>query len=129
MSIGFIVDKRVNILLSSWVGEITDTSMIQSFKHMIETDPDWKPDLHHIADLTEADVSNVTPQALYDLHLLMKVNTIRGSGRVAIIAEQESDYRVSELYRSFFDIEDRDIEIFDDIKKAINWFKHGFRKE
>jgi len=129
MSIGFIIEKKIGMLLTSWVGIINDKVMLESFKKFIENEPDWNPKLHHIADLTEADVSNLTLKGIYKLSRLMKDNTIRGSRRVAVIAEQDSDFRASELYRSFFKQEDRDIEIFENIEDAIDWFKKGYRED
>lgn len=126
MSISFIVNN--DFLMSSWYGHITDEIMIENFKTLISDDPDWVPGLNHIADMSEADLSDITGKGIKDLASLMRKNTINKThhaNQVAMIVKDEHNFRISEIYRSFFDIADRDIEIFKNVDSAIEWFKTG----
>ena len=106
MSIGFVIDKKIGILLSSWIGTISNTSLIGSFKQLIKYDPDWNPELHHIADLSEADLSEINDNTIVELADLMKNNTAKDetgeARRVALIIKQFDDIRFAKIYRSFF---------------------------
>ena len=124
MSIAFMIDTNLDIILSSWIGKISDEVLITTFNHMLKTNKDFHPGLHHIADICEADTTEISKSALKELSEIMKRHTYRGNRYVAIIAEQESDFKMSEIYRSFFKQEDRDIEIFTNFEDALEWIKH-----
>jgi hypothetical protein len=99
MPIIFSVHPNDGYSIARFVGVITDTEMLDHFKRFFASD-DWIPGLNELADIRQADVSQVTSDGVRNL-----ANLIEGifqqhdiSPKVAVYAPHDLPYGWSRMY-------------------------------
>lgn len=131
MPIDFTIQKNYGFMLSTWTGSIDDVEFTGSFLEMIKENKEWLPGLHHIADLTAADLSKVTGKGIRDLAALMNQYTVRDmkgrTNKVAVLLKDPTTDYILTIYKAFFNKSERDIQAFTNITDALEWINRDPR--
>jgi hypothetical protein len=119
------LDKKNMILITTWVGEVTDGMLIE-FYEKIRADPSFGHEFREIADLRLADLSGVTAeglQRLNELHtyLIKNVKEVTPT-KAAIIASEALSYGLSRMYSGKSD-EVIETNVFRSSLEALAWLE------
>lgn len=124
MSIIHTIDSEIGVVLSTWVGEVSDSDLISSYKELVEGEL-WKPGYDSILDLRGARLNLVTDNGLYNLYVLVRSHT---EGKCedyhsVLIASNDLVRELATKYESFSDDELHKLTVFEDIKEAYKWLR------
>jgi len=123
------IDKESKLIITTWVGEATDSELIESFKKYqeeIQNHPD-NIDYNEVLDLTGVTISRLTTEGIIHISQLASMTDRSDSSRkLAIIVKSNFVYglaRMYEIYRSFSNKSTKEIRIFKDGDEAYEWIK------
>ncbi len=124
MSIIHAIDSEMGVTLSTWVGEISDSDLLSSYKQLFEGEL-WQPGYDGILDLRNAKLDLVTDEGLYNLHLLVRSHTEGKCDEFnsIIIASDDLVKELAAKFKSFSDDELHKLIIFADTKEAYKWLR------
>ncbi|THB69938.1 MAG: hypothetical protein D6B28_10540 [Gammaproteobacteria bacterium] len=124
MPILHTIDSEKGIVLSTWVGEITDADLVESYQKHFE-DEQWEPGFSSIVDLRTAVLNSVTDDGLFALFKLVRSYTEGECDGFAsvIIASDDLARELTEKFDSFSSDQFHTIEIFDDIQEAYKFLR------
>jgi hypothetical protein len=106
---------------SKFEGTITDSIMLEDFRAFFASS-DWVPEHNELADLSEADLSNVTPDGIKGLASFIKL-TFQSKGispKVAVFAPNDLPFGLARMYS----VPAEDFEthmVFRDLNEAKLW--------
>ena len=120
MAILHTINQEHGVVLSTWVGVISDSDLLQSYKQLYE-DERWKPGFHEIVDAREAQVSDVTSTGLRRLSSMVE-GYVAGVGfRTAIVASKDLHFGLARLYEAVSDASPETVMVFREMDEAIEW--------
>ena len=124
MPILHAIDIEKSIVISTWIGEISDADLIESYQKHFE-DEQWEPGYSSIVDLRNAALNCVTDEGLFNLFKLVRSYTEGQCDGFAsvIIASDDLAKQLTEKFDSFSNDEFHTIKIFDDIQEAYKWLR------
>lgn len=124
MSIIHAIDSEMGVVLSTWVGIISDSDLLSSYKELFEGEL-WQPGYDGILDLRSARLNLVTDKGLYNLHLLVKSHTEGQCDEFnsILIASDDLVRELVAKFESFSDDELHKLTIFADTKEAHKWLR------
>ena len=122
MSISFKIYEDQRFFLSTWVGPISDSDLISSYKKLLE-DKKFKPGFHELADARKAGLSGITGEGFHRLssmvesHLAGKCKEFK----TAIIAPTDFHFGMSRMYQIISDEKIENVMVFREPSEAIKW--------
>jgi hypothetical protein len=122
MPISFKIYEDHGLFLSSWIGTISDSDLISSYKQLLE-DENFKPGLHELADARKAEMSGVTTEgfrklsAMVESHLAGKCHSFK----TAVIAPEGFTYGMSRMYEIISYQNTETVRVFREPDEAIKW--------
>ena len=124
MPILHAIDTEKGIVISTWVGEISDADLVESYQKHFE-DEQWEPGYSSIVDLRNAELSSVTDEGLFNLFKLVRSYTEGECDGFAsvIIASDDLARELTAKFDSFSNDGFHTIEIFEDIQEAYKWLR------
>jgi hypothetical protein len=125
MPIQFAVHTAQGYFTSKYSGKITDQEVMDSWEKFLNG-PDWRPGLNELADLSEADISEITSEVIKELADYTR-EFYKGRGldyvKAAIYAPKQVLYGLSRMYVSWTGETPEEIGLFEDIEEAKAWLK------
>ncbi len=122
MPISFKLYEEHELFLSKWVGEISDSDLLQSYKQLFDNEK-YKPGFDEIADTRNANIAGVTSEGLMSLFIMVQQN-ISGkceSFKTAVIAPKDLEFDMARIYEVFSDDSNENVMVFRSIDSALNW--------
>ena len=108
-------------------GQISDSELINSYKSYFSSD-DAIPVLNDLTDLSEADLTNLSTDAIRELAdyiiRLYKETGIK-SLKTAIYAPESLQFGLSRIYNAISFENPQDMKLFRDREKAIQWLRQS----
>ena len=125
MSIMHAINHELRIVLSTWVGEISDADLEPSYRRLFE-DEAWNPGYDGIVDLRYANIRSITREGLSELYSLItnQVNDMPGQFNSVLAASEETVMQFAKTYEEL-DGEADKIIVFEDLYEALKWLKSG----
>ena len=122
MPISFTINEGLGVFLSSYVGDITDSSLLLSYQQLFEGGK-WNPGFHEIVDARNVQPCGITHNGLYNLSLLIKRYTDGKCERfkAAIIAPETIASGLAHFYEVVSVESLKDVMIFEEPTKALKW--------
>ena len=128
MPIYFTVNKSEGYYVSTYVGVIDDSVMVESYRQFLEGD-EWVPGLNELVDLSSSEMVKVTSDGLravarlasehYGIHGLRNVQT-------TIYAPENLHYGIGRMYDALADSNPEEVQVFRNRSEAESWLKkHG----
>jgi hypothetical protein len=116
------IDEKLGIVLSTWIGIVSDADAVPAYRQLYE-DKRWKPGFHEIVDLREADVSGVTSRGLRAVSGMVDDYTGEECEefRTAVIAPKDLPFGVARIYQAISDETPERVRVFRDVKTALEW--------
>ena len=109
--------------LSEWQGRITDDELVPAY-NAFNTSDEWSPDLYELADLTRADLSQVTHQGLIRLaNSEAKFLSHQGVShkRAAVIVSPDASATEAIIYDVWSSGSAEQVKIFRSQHEAVRW--------
>lgn len=99
MPIHFTKDENENYFITKFVGQVTDSEMIDAYKGFIESD-DWNSQLDELVDLSELNAIDITSNGLERLgsYFSFSLKKREASPIVSIYAPSHLSYGLSRMY-------------------------------
>ena len=122
MPILHTINEKIGVVVSSWVGKISGSEILPSYKQLYESDL-WKPGLNEIVDLRDADMSSVSSEILSDLAAMVEGYT-KGKCqgfKTAVIAPEDLPFGISRIYEAHSYDSPENAKVFRDLNKAFEW--------
>lgn len=123
MPLIFTVEEGSSYFVSRYIGEIVDGDLIPPWKEFLER-PDWNPSLNELCDLSESDLSRVTPQGIQNFAMFSNhFYTSRGleEVKVAVYAPKDLPFGLARMYESRSFESPEKLRIFRDLESAKKW--------
>ena len=122
MPISFTIYEERGFFLSSYVGVISDSDLLSSYKQLLE-DEKFKPGFHELADMRNAQMTGVTSEGLRHLSSMVESHlTGKCKGfKTAVIAPKDFLYGMSRMYEMISDGTSETVMVFKEPNKAIEW--------
>ncbi len=124
MPILHAIDTEKSIVISTWVGEISDADLVESYRKHFENEK-WEPGFSSIVDLRTAALNSITDEGLFALFKLVRSYTegeCDGFTSV-IIAPDDLARELTAKFDSFSNDGFHTIEIFEDIQEAYKFLR------
>jgi len=122
MPILHTINRDLKLVMSSWVGDISDSDLLPSYRKLYD-DASWQPGFSEIVDLRDAELSSVTSEALRRLASMVDGYT-RGKCeqfKTAVIAPSNLPFGIARMYEVYADTSPEDVKVFRDLKPAFEW--------
>lgn len=121
MPIVFSVSECGTYYTARYEGHITDAAVLAGYEAWFRGGA-WKPDMSELADLSEADLRNVTSSGIYDLARMMEsVTREYGTNpRVAVYAPRDLPYGLAMVFSAQAERFESH-RVFRDIEEAVKW--------
>lgn len=123
MSILHAINDEIGIVLSTWIGEISDADLVPSYKRLYEDDL-WKPRFHEIVDLRNAKLDTITNDGLLKFHTLVRSYTDGKCEKFdsVLVASDELVAEIAQTYKTFSEDCPKKLTVFSDLNEAFKWF-------
>ena len=124
------INEELGLVISSWVGEISDADLLPSYKKLYENKI-WKPGFNEIVDVRNAQVKSVTSKGLLQLSDLVK-SYVKEKGiefKTAIIAPEDLQFGLSRVYEAISHESPEKIMVFRDLNDAFDWLDIDIKKD
>ena len=123
MPISFQVFREESYFRSTWTGELSDTELLTAYRAFFEG-PEWSPGMDELADLTKADMSNITRSgimslAFYSGQVAKKHNL--SPWKCAVIAPADLPYGFTRVYQAYVEGAPELTRTFRSISEAKDW--------
>ncbi len=116
----FLNEKK--IVITTWAGQPKDNELIH-FYMSLYNHAHWQSDFREIIDLREANLANISDDALSDVSE-MTTQALQGNAfRLAIIAPSILDQHLGRLYEAFTHVPNEDSKVFHHMSEAIDWLQ------
>ncbi len=125
MPIDFRLYPKKKLIISTWTGEITDDMMIQEYQRALDKGT-WKPDYNHLANMLNAEATEITGdglirlfkfnQELYGYDSLMTM-------KIAVVTNKELIESLTKIYNALLKGSTRSGRFFHNVRDALNWIK------
>ena len=121
MSINITVYPDEGYYISKYVGTITDMEMMDVFRRFFTSD-EWVPGMSELADISEADLTEITSKGLSNLaDMVEKIFSQHNiSMRVAVYAPHDLGYGMARVYSTHAERFETH-EVFRDLDEAKEW--------
>ena len=125
MSIMHAINHELRVVLSTWVGEVSDADLEPSYRKLFE-DEAWNPGYHGIVDLRYANIRSITSEGLSELYSLIEnqAKDMSGQFNSVLVASDETVTQFAKTYEEL-DKGDDKITVFEDLYEALKWLKNG----
>jgi len=126
MPITFELKESDNYFITKYVGIIRSSELLDSWIQFLEGN-NWIPGLNELADLSEADLSELNK---YDLvRLSMYVDRIYAANnikqvRVAVFAPSNVPFGMSKMYEAYSEQSTELVQVFRRKEEALEWLLH-----
>ena len=122
MSISFTVFAEDGFFVSSWVGRVTDSDLLSSYKQLLESE-EFRPGFHEIADVRNAQMPSVTSGGLRQLVSMVETYLAgKCDGfKTAVIAPETLPFGLARQYAVFSDKSPENVMVFKEPKEALKW--------
>ncbi len=122
MPILHTINEQLGIVLSSWVGQISDSELLPSYQQLYENEL-WKPGFHEIVDLRDADMSSVSSEGLDRLASMVKRYTIGKCDefKTAVVAPDDLHFGIARIYEVHSSESPEIVMVFRDLNRAFEW--------
>jgi len=122
MGISFKIFEEYGFFLSSWVGSISDSDLLSSYKQLFENEK-FKPGFHEIVDMRNAEMDRVTSDGMGRLASMVERNL---SGKcegfkTAVIAPENLPFGLSRVYEAVSSQSPEDVMVFRELNSALKW--------
>ena len=127
MPITFSRNDDEGYLEIKYKGQISDSELLSAYKSYFSSD-DAIPVLNDLTDLSEADLSNLSTEAIQELaDYIIRLYEKSGitSLKSAIYAPDPLQFGLSRIYHTISAETPQDMELFRDREKAIQWLRHA----
>lgn len=123
MSILHAVNQELKIVLSTWIGAVSDLYILQSYKRLYESEF-WKPGFNEIIDLRKAGLGAITDEGLLNLNSLVRSYTDGkcDSFDSVLVATDELASDLALTYEAFNEDAPEKIMVFKSLGEAFEWF-------
>ena len=125
------IDKKLKILVSTWEGDATDSECIEALKKYQEefqNNPEYIK-YNEIIDTRKVKKIKLTTKGIkYSSQLASSTDRNEKNRKLAFIVNSNLAYglvRMFIAYRSFSDNASKEINVFKNEKKAIEWVKNN----
>jgi len=122
MPILFTIYEEHGFFLSTWVGDISDSDLLSTYKQLFESE-DYQPGFHEIADMRNVQMGGVTTQGLRRLASMVErylAGQCEGF-KTAIIAPKDLPFGLSRQYEFLSDESPERVMVFREPKEALKW--------
>jgi hypothetical protein len=130
MSITFTVFSAEGYFLSKYQSKISDDEFERAYKDFYQGDT-WLPNLNELVDVSEADVSEVTTNALRRVAEFTK-SILNRHGvefvKLAVYAPGDLPYGLARMYSAFADESPETVRVFRDLAAAKRWLGSANRE-
>lgn len=114
----FLEDQT--IMLNTWSGNISDSELIR-FYMGIYNNSHWQPGFDEIIDLRDAELSDISKEALTHLSELA-TNCLKGEPlRLALIAPSDLTSSLAHIYEAFTHVPNESTKVFHHMSEALDW--------
>lgn len=122
MPIFHSINEDLGIVISSYVGAITESDLLLSYQQLFKGGK-WKPGFHEIVDTRDAHPNGITLNGLYNLSLLIKRYTDGKCERfkTAIITSDAIISGLAYAYKVFCSGSPKSVKVFKDSTEALKW--------
>lgn len=122
MPILHTINEQLGIVLSSWVGQISDSELLPSYQQLYENEL-WKPGFHEIVDLRDADMSSVSSEGLDRLASMVKRYTIGKCDefKTAVVSPDDLHFGIARIYEVHSSESPEIVMVFRDLNRAFEW--------
>ena len=128
MPITIVMNHEAGYFVSHYKGSITDAELLNDWESIIDSGA-WIPDTNELADLSEADLSNITTdgiRALADYFISLSTeNNVTPNKKTAIYAPNELNFGLARMYGIFAFGSSQNIEFFYKREEAIQWLENN----
>lgn len=124
MPILHTINEELGVVLSSWVGDISDSDLLPSYKQLYQNE-NWKPGFNEIVDLRNAELSDVTNKGLERLAIFVKQVTVGKCEvfKTAVIAPDDLPFGLARVYEAVSVDTLESVRVFRDLKLAFEWLE------
>ena len=124
MPILHTINEELGVVLSSWVGDISDSDLLPSYNQLYQNE-NWKPGFDEIVDLRNADLSDVTSEGLERLSSTVKHITAGKCEvfKTAVIAPDDLPFGLARVYEAVSVDTPERVRVFRDLKRAFEWLE------
>lgn len=120
MSIEHSFFAEAGLVLTSWLGDISDEELLVGYKGLYEH-PHWHPGFNELSDLSQADMRSVSRHGLEAL----QKSAVRYFGntpfKTAIFAPHDLTFGFARMYEGFAAQSPQAITVFRDLQPALDW--------
>ena len=122
MPILHTINEELGVVLSSWVGDISDSDLLLSYEQLYQNE-NWKPGFNEIVDLRNAELSDVTSEGLEQLSITVKQITAGKCEvfKTAVIAPDDLPFGLARVYEAVSADTPERVMVFRDLKHAFVW--------
>ena len=125
MSITFSINHNDGYLIATYIGQITDEELLDSWKDFFQGD-EWIPGLNELADISQADLTGITSGGLdnlvsYATKIYAKHNI--HSVKIGIYAPEPLQFGLARMYEAFTFENPQTVKVFRCMEEAKFWLK------
>ncbi len=122
MPISFKFFEEHELFLSKWVGDISDSDLLQSYKQLFDSER-YKPGFHEITDTRDANIAGITSKGLYRLSALVdqRLSGKAKEFKTAIISPKDLEFGMARIYEVFRDKSKENVMVFRNTESALKW--------
>jgi len=122
MPIEVKIFKEDQLLLSSFVQEVTNYEMISSYEKLMKTNEFFTVN-KELVDMRDCSLADISKEAFLSLSSLVEsyLNEKYLDFKTAIVAPEDLSYGLSKLYESYSEHSPETIMVFREAKDALEW--------
>lgn len=122
MPILHTINEEYELVVSLWVGEISDSDLLPSYKKLYENGK-WRPGFAEIVDLRNAQMIGITGEGVRQLASLIQHHTTGKCEdfKTAVIAPKEIPLGMARIYKVHSDESLESVQVFRDLNRAFKW--------
>lgn len=110
------------IMLTTWSGTISDSDLLR-FYMGVYNNSHWQPGFDEIIDLRDADLKEISDEALVNLSELA-TSCLKGAAlKLAIIAPSDLSTSLARIYEAFTHVPNESTKVFHHLSEAIEWLE------
>lgn len=111
-----------SIMLSTWSGHISDSELMR-FYMAVYNNSHWQPGYNEIIDIRDADLKDLSNEALANLSELATSCLKGASLKLAIISPSDLSTSLARIYEAFTHVPNESTKVFHHLSEAIEWLE------
>ena len=115
------------LVISTWTGKITDADILPGYRALYE-DPRWRPGMHEVGDLRNADLSGVTTFGFRRLQKVVAsyLSDFKGTFRTAILVPDAGlSFGLGRVYEAYAGGSPEEVQLCESVAEVEAWLGVG----